>query len=409
MAQELAEQVMTVERALGERMIESALVVIRSWINELGENNEFEEAHAAIRKQYNEQFSLWLTSDDEQIDEQLNSLTGDAYQLSDAVYRAIRLKRGLSPNMHGFNPDSLQSVMNYFLHCINLRPEDVEWLHEVMEDEEHLTVALLALSSLSVSIRECFSIDGIMLFIEGMNSESPLIANICTSSVLKLLIQYDVRIDFFRQIQDAFVEAMREQEDGGEQVVNVLCALIELTKKGAKGEHAKEVSSITDLPEALDELMKSTDIDDEKSAIIQWYPSTELEFMEGLMLMLPDTWIYHVLTDGNPDIEHTIVYVLLSNGFRDMLWDHPNVAEKIFRQKLRKKGGKKPLDYINYAHCLMLKGDRMMAFENYRQARSMCKSVKEFYSFFRPDRSELVDHGVPVEQVYLIEDQLFQN
>jgi ABC-type polysaccharide transport system permease subunit len=52
-------------------------------------------------------------------------------------------------------------------------------------------------------------------------------------------------------------------------------------------------------------------------------------------------------------------------------------------------------------------GGWIMAFENYKQARQMFNSVKEFYALFRPDRSALVDHGVPLEQVYLIEDQLF--
>jgi len=49
-----------------------------------------------------------------------------------------------------------------------------------------------------------------------------------------------------------------------------------------------------------------------------------------------------------------------------------------------------------------------MAYESYRQARAMCKSPKEFFALFRPDRRELVEHGVPVEQVYLIEDQLLK-
>ena len=78
----------------------------------------------------------------------------------------------------------------------------------------------------------------------------------------------------------------------------------------------------------------------------------------------------------------------------------------MYLEKLRKGKGE-ALDYIYYAHCLLLKGDRLMAFENYKQARQMFNSVKEFYALFRPDRSALVDHGVPLEQVYLIEDQLF--
>ena len=91
MAQSITEQVVTIERALGERMLECALVVIRAWMDELGENNPYEEAHNAIRKRYNELFSLWLTSNEEEIEEELNSLTGDAYQLADAVYADLRL------------------------------------------------------------------------------------------------------------------------------------------------------------------------------------------------------------------------------------------------------------------------------------------------------------------------------
>ena len=66
------------------------------------------------------------------------------------------------------------------------------------------------------------------------------------------------------------------------------------------------------------------------------------------------------------------------------------------------------MDYINYGHCLLLKGDRMMAFENYRQARQLCGNVKDFFNLFRPDRRQLVDCGVPVEFIYLIEDQLLK-
>ena len=61
---------------------------------------------------------------------------------------------------------------------------------------------------------------------------------------------------------------------------------------------------------------------------------------------------------------------------------------------------------MNYAHCLLLKGDRMMAFENYKQARQECGSLRAFYDLFRPDRRALVDHGVPIDFVSFIEDNL---
>ena len=43
-----------------------------------------------------------------------------------------------------------------------------------------------------------------------------------------------------------------------------------------------------------------------------------------------------------------------------------------------------------------------------RQARQLCGNVKDFFNLFRPDRRQLVDCGVPVEFIYLIEDQLLK-
>ena len=152
MAQTLAEQLVTVERALGERMIESALLVVRAWMNELEEANTFEERHASVRKRYNDLFRRWLTSSEEDIEEQMNALTGEAYQLIDEVYAELRMKRGLSPVMHGFNPDSVQSVMNYFMSCVRFRPQDLEWLSTRINADEaapgQLMIASMAVSSL---------------------------------------------------------------------------------------------------------------------------------------------------------------------------------------------------------------------------------------------------------------------
>ena len=408
MAQELGEQLLIVERALGERMIESALVIVRSWMNELGENNPYEEAHASISKQYQELFSLWLTSDDEQIDERLNKLTGEAYQLEDAVYADLRLVRGLSPTMHGFNQNSPQSVMNYFLNCVKLKDEDIQWLRTAMNDENRIVVALMATSSLTHNLRECFSIKGMMVLIEGMTAENNIIATQCIANVLMLLIQYDIRIDFFAQVQKAFLDAMQSLTDEENNVLNILCTLIETSTRQVVDKMAQEVEDASELPNAIQQLINETGVDNIQNALIQWFPSTETEYLSGLMQILPDTWIYNVLTEADPSAAITISELLLQNGYRESIWEHPAVAEHVYRKKLRKKGKKNPQDYIDYAHCLMFKGDRMMAFENYRQARQLCKNVKEFYALFRPDRGNLVDHGVPVEYVYLIEDQLFQ-
>ena len=48
----------------------------------------------------------------------------------------------------------------------------------------------------------------------------------------------------------------------------------------------------------------------------------------------------------------------------------------------------------------------MMAYENYKQARQLCGSLRDFYDLFRPDRRALVEHGVPLDYVYALEDNL---
>ena len=76
MPQKIEDQIATIERALGERMIEHALVIVRSWLNELGENNPYEEAFSSIHKRNNAVFEAWLSSNNENVDERLNELTG---------------------------------------------------------------------------------------------------------------------------------------------------------------------------------------------------------------------------------------------------------------------------------------------------------------------------------------------
>ena len=297
--------------------------------------------------------------------------------------------------------------MNYFYNCVQLRNEDLEWLQQMMNDTEHADVTLVAVSSLAHNLRECFSLDGLLALVEGIKSDIDLVANQCIASVLMLLIQYDIRIDFFVQLQEAFLETVKEKEEGQERVVNILCALIESSTAVGREAGLKEMPSMEQLPDELKKIIHEAGLEKASNAIIQWFPASEGEYLMNLVQILPDTWIFNTLTEDNLVAERVIAEVCLKSGYKDWLWEHTEMAEKIFRTKLR-KGSRTAIDYISYAHCLLLKGDRMMAFENYRQARSICKNVKEFYGLFRPDRSMLVEKGVPVEQVYLIEDQLFQ-
>lgn len=400
--QAIEEQVYTIERALGERMVKHALFVVRLWLNELGEDNPFEDAYRSLFARYDDFFADWVVAGDGEQDEVLETMTSDAYRLVDAVYAELRIKRGMSPKMHGFNGENPQSVMHYFSSCVQFKDYDMDWLRSVLNDTNRSSIALMTVAALAKNLRECFSEAAMMALVDGIHASNSLVAEQCLANVLLLLAHYDVRIDFFRELQEAFVEAIGD----GELAFETLCALIKSVKVNLSEMIASGEFSMDNLPEELQNLLGESGIQDNYQETEVLMPASEKEYMAGLVQMLPDTWVYITLVGENEERKRKMRLLYLSVGNMNMMWDKTEAAEQMLVRKLRTKGGDAK-DYINYGHCLMLKGDRLMAFENYREARRLCKSAKEFYALFRPDRRQLVDRGIPVEQVYLIEDQLF--
>lgn len=400
--QAIEEQVYTIERALGERMVKHALFVVRLWLNELGEDNLFEDAYRSLFARYDDFFADWVVAGDGEQDEVLETMTSDAYRLVDAVYAELRIKRGMSPKMHGFNGENPQSVMHYFSSCVQFKDYDMDWLRSVLNDTNRSSIALMTVAALAKNLRECFSETAMMALVDGIHASNSLVAEQCLANVLLLLAHYDVRIDFFRELQEAFVEAIGD----GELAFETLCALIKSVKVNLSEMIASGEFSMDNLPEELQNLLGESGIQDNYQETEVLMPASEKEYMAGLVQMLPDTWVYITLVGENEERKRKMRLLYLSVGNMNMMWDKTEAAEQMLVRKLRTKGGDAK-DYINYGHCLLLKGDRLMAFENYREARRLCKSAKEFYALFRPDRRQLVDRGIPVEQVYLIEDQLF--
>lgn len=407
MAQSLEEQIVTVERSLGERMIGNALTVVRLWLNEIGEKQEFEEAVLDIRQTYQDIFSRWVSANDEGLDKELDELTGRTYYLADTVYAYIRLKRGLSPIIHGFNENNLQSVMHYFSNHVRPQEKDLEWLSNIIRDPSRGATALMAVSAIARGLRQCFSEDSILTLIDGINSGSDVIAEQCLSNVILLLAHYDIRIDFFPDLQNAFANAIAEMNDDGEQAFQTLCSLVLATNdEWLKSLTVKEFKA-EDMPQELQSLLEQTGEDTSINGIQSIITNSEKEYMRSIIDILPDTWVYNVVVGEGYERQNQMALTYLTIGRMDMLWDNIELASRWLLEHLR-KGANSPQDYINYGHCMLLQGDRVMAFENYRQARLLCKTSKEFYNIFRPDRKALVDHGVPVEMVYLLEDQLLK-
>lgn len=405
MPQTIEEQIVMIERSLGERMVDHALAVVRAWMNEIGESNPFEKVYAEIQQDYQEIFSRWVSADDEGLDKELDMLTGRTYTLVDAVYAAIRLQRGLSPLMHSFDQYNIQSVMHYFSNHVHPLPQDLEWLETIIRDPHRGATALMAVSSIAHGLRQCFSEASILTLIEGINTGADVIAEQCLSNVILLLAHYDVRIDFFPEIQNAFANALAEMNDDGEQAFQTLCSLVLATNdEWLKNLTVKELKA-EDMPQELQSLLSQAGEESHLNGIQSIITNSEKEYMRSIIDILPDTWVYSVVVGESYERQNQMALTYLTVGRMDMLWDNIELASRWLLEHLR-KGANTPQDYINYGHCLLLQGDRVMAVENYRQARQLCKSSKEFYNLFRPDRKALVDHGVPIEAVYLIEDQL---
>ena len=406
MAQQLEDQIMIIERALGERMITHTLTIVRAWLTELGENNPYEQAFRDIDTQYRSMFNEWLTSDDPSREERLDALTGDTYRMVDAVHVALRLKRGLSPVMHGFNKDNPKSVMRYFANCVSLTENDYKWFFDTMNNADEGATALMAVAALAKNIRDCFSEEAMLAIIEGINGDNHIVAEQCLANTILLMAHYDVRIDFFPQLQNAFAEAIASMGDEGDEAFQTICALVRSTKVNWKERFNSGEMEKSELPPELQTLLEMTEDDDNNiTDIMSWVPESEQEYMQGMIQVLPDTWVFDYIINGDEERSRQVAMTYLSVGYMDLLWEHIDQASQYLRKQLR-KGSVSPLDYINYGHCMLLQGDRLMAYENYRVARQLCKNSKDFFHLFRPGRRALVDHGVPLEQVYFLEDQL---
>lgn len=401
---DLSSQVNTLERALGERMLHHGLVIMRQWVAELG-MAVYADRIDQLEQNYQRLFDYYLTMDDANRDRLLDEMTGEAYRLEDDIYAEMRIRRGLSPEMHGFNGTNPQSVMRYFSSCVQMQTEDFDWIRTQLQDKEHSTMALLAIAALSSNLRECFSEEAILLLIEAVGAENQVIVSQALGSVILLLAHYDVRIDYFPAIENAFASAINPDSS---LALDTLCALVRSSKVNIRDLMAKGELNADDMPDTLKEVLGIDANDDPKrklASIESWMPDSEREYMAGLVSMFPDTWVYNIIVGEDPQNLRRIQLTYLSVGKMDLLWDDLDVAEQWLANHLVEEQPT-PIDYINYAHCCFVRGDRLMAYENYRQARMLCKSAKAFFALFRPDRQLLVDHGVPLEQVYLMEDQL---
>ncbi len=398
----LEEQLNIIDHGLGERMLNHAFTLVNQWIIELGFGDYQSRMHQLL-DDYNRTFEYYLSMDLPERDEQLDKLTHNAYMLVDEIYVELRLKRGLSPLVRGFNPDNIQSVMRYYASCIKFTEDDYQWLDNLLKDERRQGLALMTIASLAPNLLECFNFRIIMTLIDAISHGGRLVSDQALSTCILLLAHYDSRIDYFPQIQEAFAEAIGD----GERAFRVLNAYIH-TAQQVPHRLVMDTSEVS--PDNAQDVIKNLIEKDfselSMEDVITFMPEGEREFLAEVVMMLPNTWVFDTIVgEEEPEREHTINLAYLSIGCLDFMAEKLDEAEEFLISKIR-SGNATAIDYVNYGHCCFIRGDRLMAYENYRQARTMCKSLKEFYPIFRPGRSLLASKDVPLDQIYLMEDHL---
>lgn len=395
----------TIERALGERMLNHCLTILRTWINEVGEQMYSNRYHS-LQDNYQALFSYYLSTNDSERDRLLDEMTGQAYRLTDDIFADICLKRGRVENMAGFDRESSTSIMMYFMKCMHIQEEDLDWLCDAACDENQYTKALIALASLVSNLKGFFQEDAILALIQCLDSDSEVIKQQVSASLIMLLIHYDVRIDFFPKVQDAFMSKIGD----GEDMFELLCGFLRSTtvklKDFMNSEHFDAEQIPTELKDLIQHVADQTGNSD-GSGIMNWTPSNDNEYIAGLIAILPQTWLYDALVGEDEERAEKLARAYLEGGMMDLMWNHLDEAEEQLIEQLRSEHATAQ-DYMNYGHICFIRGDRTMAYENYRQARQMIGAAKPFFALFRPDRGHLVDLGVPVEQVYLMEDNLIK-
>ena len=387
----IEEQHHTLEHALSERMINHALTILRDWDRQLG-GGLYSDRILALEQNYHSMFEYYLSTDDPDRDSIHDSMTTETYRLLDDMYADMRLKKGLAREISAFNPERPDSVVDYFSNCVHLREEDYEWWQELMANEERPGLALFAITAMNHNLREQFNEASLRCMIDALNLEQSMVHSQLMVFTILSLVQWDIRIDYFPELQNAFVEQIGD----GEFAFAAMCSLI----KAPFVKNAEEIAQIEwDGDEAT--------LFDKLKDMSKQVPQDEADFLKEIAMMLPDTWVYSVLVgDDEVRLAH-VEEVYLETGNMMLMWDRLDEAEDWLIDRLRSDQAT-PEDYMNYGHCCFVKGDRLMAYENYREARRRCSSLRQFYDMFRPDRRMLVEKGIPLEQVYMMEDQMLK-
>lgn len=397
-------------------MLRHADSVLRGWAKEVDELSFFARLDS-LQEQYDRVWQAYLTetSEDgmasEQVQEAMNKLTYRYFQLSDELYDKLRLLRGEAPTMIGFGKENVESATTYFAQNLQRKSEDLDWLYEIAQDDDKQALAISTIAALAVNLKQGFWEEGLHLLLDIATLDT-LAAHQAMAQAMLITALYDLRLDFYQDIGERWVELVKQKEEVAIASIEALAGQSEASEQ---------------LPETwIFSLV--CDTDEKRCRIAHEYLRKEMneqafdgclmnrsdmcgtdDVLRADMLLYDDLWdealgIYQDIVERGEDTPHVRFHL----AWCALLTGNYSLAEQYMIRRLRDAKNVRKEDYINYGHLCWLKGDRVTAYENYREARRLCKDLKEWKATFCPDRKIISQLGIPLEEVYLMEDRLLK-
>ena len=237
---------LTISKSLSGMMLGHALTLLRPWVAELSKNGQttLSDRLQSLQENYQYVVDYYLSGEDDPYrSEVIHSLTREAYLLLDEVWLEKRLHESTSYEFQQMlalqaNPSSPYvenkddvagppQVFQFFWLCKTLEEFDLEVLYGYIHDEQMEEEALLGISGVTLNLLRCFSEKGILFLLKvcGETLPIPTLERAWTSLML-VLLHYDIRLRFFPQIIDAFSDLLTT-ETGSAFALSAMSAMIQ--------------------------------------------------------------------------------------------------------------------------------------------------------------------------------------
>lgn len=415
---ELKARVAQVEKALKERNIEEALVVLEPWVQEFGHDENLKKAIAQLREDYKEALAQWQADKNPEADSILNNLTHSTYKALDIMHAFARIdEEVVSPNVSPNHRDML-AMYAYFEQMPLPQEKELEWFHKKARDPKAVIMDMIV-HTLEKSLSECFWEPSLMAIIEEIDSPVRRVARSCATAAISLLITYNDRLPVYPELREAFEKAVEKHGDEMWDAFTTSCFNTHQIYFGIDMPDMKDMSLV---PKALMKILQRIGLDIEKGLKEHARDDEGYREMHRLLDHIHGTWVLNTILpqpenwdetqdDGTPlpadSREGKLCYTFIEIGRVEFLLDEPEKAERWLTHRIEEEHTPNPLDYLHFGHVMIIKGEREKGMDYYRKALEMSGDKEFFFERLQYEKRFMKEYHVADEAQYNeIEDQL---